>query len=70
MTLIQTHAICFNPRVARARDASWAFIFSQTDARLFQDHNLKRSIAAEHVHSYVAFIVSGEQKINSRISYF
>jgi hypothetical protein len=34
-----------------------------------QNQNLKRSIAAEHVHSYVAFIVSGEQKINSRVSY-
>jgi hypothetical protein len=35
-----------------------------------QNQNLKRSIAAEHVHSYVAFIVSREQKINSRISHF
>src|SRR6266516_5582906 len=37
--------------------------------QLLQNQNLKRSIAAEHVYSYVAFIVSGEQKINSRISY-
>jgi hypothetical protein len=27
-------------------------------------------MSAEHVDSYIAFIVSGEQKIDARVSYF
>src|SRR5438874_7038303 len=34
-----------------------------------QDQNLERAIPSEHVNAYIAFIVSGEQKINARISY-
>src|SRR5206468_12850941 len=38
--------------------------------KLLKNEHLECSVAPEHVYSYVAFIVSGEQKINSRISYF
>src|SRR5262249_13148534 len=56
-----SHDIC---RPARGQAQSL-----RNSVHLLQNHDLECAIASEHVYSHVAFIVSGEQKINSRISY-
>ena len=37
---------------------------------LFQKNNFDLAVAAKHVDSHIAFIVSGEQKVNACVSYF
>lgn len=39
-------------------------------AHLLQNDNVEQAVSAENIHPYVAFVVSGKQKINACVSYF